>query len=423
MVEFKFADIGEGIHEGKLLEWLVKKGDIIENGASLFLVETDKVNAEIPSPTAGTVVGLKASVGDIIKVGDVIVVIDDGKNSSVGDSSVKDNLKEEIKPKIVTTETEEKGAAVVGEITVSNDVIPSFHTKEKSSLSIKKKKVLATPVARMMAKDMGVDIAEVAGSGTNGRVMKKDIKEFSSIKNTHVFKCSEDNLATHSLTSFKFEGPVEEVKLTSVRKIISNAMAVSKQNIPHAVMMDEFDVTELVNFRGEAKKTAKLKGIKLTYLPFIVKALSIALQEFPIFNSTYDKVNEKIIYKKYYNIGVATDTDRGLLVPVIKGADHLSILDVAEELNNIVEKSRDHSLPLDKLQDGTFTITNYGAIGSLFGTPIIKFPEVAILGIGKIVRKPIFADNGELVARQFMPISFGIDHRIIDGDRFFKTCL
>ncbi len=409
MFEFKFADIGEGIHEGKLLEWLVKEGDLIENGDSLFLVETDKVNAEIPSPLAGRVAGLRASVGDTIKVGDVVVVIDDGagKISEVRTKSEGELEVEEL------VGVEEKGAGVVGEITVSNDVIPSFHEPQAIPASKKKKKVLATPVARKMAKDLGVDITQVEGSGTNGRVMKEDIQKFYASKQPK--KTPAVTQPTPKPMEFKFDGPVEEVELSSVRKIISDAMTESKQNIPHAVMMDEFDVTDLVAFRMEAKESAEIKGIKLSYLPFVIKALSIALKEYPIFNSVYDKANEKIIYKKYYNIGIATDTDRGLLVPVVKGIDHLSILDVAQEMNKLIEEARDHTISLDKLHGGTFSITNYGAIGSLFGTPIIKYPEVAILGIGKIVRKPVFGDNGEIVARHFMPVSLGIDHRIIDG--------
>ena len=405
MFEFKFADIGEGIHEGKLLEWLVKEGDTVKNGDSLFLVETDKVNAEIPSPLAGKIAGLKADAGDIIKVGDVIVLIEDGDSI---DTKVE---KIETKP----VEEEEKGAGVVGEISVSNDLIPSFHKDETVSTSKKKKKVLATPVARKMAKDLGVDITEVVGSGTMGRVMKSDIKEFAASKTVASSKESITTSFTVPTLEYNFGGPVEEVELSSTRKAISNAMAVSKQNIPHAVMMDEFDVTDLIEFRKEAKVTADTKGIKLTYLPFIIKALSIVLQEYPIFNSTYDKANEKMIYKKYYNIGIATDTDKGLLVPVIKGVNHLSILDIAEDMNELVNSAREHKIGLDDLKDGTFTITNYGAIGTLFGTPIINFPEVGILGIGKIVRKPVFSSNGELVSRSFMPISLGIDHRVIDG--------
>ncbi len=412
MFEFKFADIGEGIHEGKLLEWLVKEGDLIENGDSLFLVETDKVNAEIPSPLAGKIAGLKASVGDTIKVGDVVVVIDDGAGKI---SEVRKKSEEELEVEELVG-VEEKGAGVVGEITVSNDVIPSFHESQATSASKKKKKVLATPVARKMAKDLGLDITEIEGTGTQGRVMKEDIQNFYSSRKPK--EAAVSTIVPHHAPTpveYKFEGPVEESELSSVRRVISDAMTASKQNIPHAVMMDEFDVTDLVTFRREAKESAETKGVKLTYLPFIIKALSIALKEYPIFNSIYDKANEKIIYKKYYNIGIATDTDRGLLVPVVKGVDHLSILDVAQEMNKLIEESRDHTISLDKLQGGTFSITNYGAIGSLFGTPIIKYPEVAILGIGKIVRKPVFADNGEIVARHFMPVSLGIDHRIIDG--------
>ena len=349
--------------------------------------------------------------GDIIKVGDVVVVIDDGTTASP-EVSKKVEVK---KDKTVEAQAEEKGAGVVGEINVFNDIIPSFHKKDFVSSSKKKRKVLATPVARKMAKDLGVDITEVIGSGINGRVMKKDIQEFAASASKAGSATAARVVVAVPPVSYTFDGPVEEVELSSIRKTISNAVTVSKHTIPHAVMMDEFDVTDLVVFRKEAKETAEMKGIKLTYLPFIIKALSIALKEYPIFNSVYDKANEKVIYKKYYNVGIATDTDKGVLVPVIKGVDHMSILDIAEEMNELVAEARDHTISLDHLKGGTFSITNYGSIGSLFGTPIIKHPEVAILGVGKIIRKPVFAENGEIVARHFMPVSLGIDHRIIDG--------
>ncbi len=405
MFEFKFADIGEGIHEGILLEWLVSEGDTIKNGDPLFIVETDKVNAEIPSPLGGSIKSLKAAVGDTIKVGDVVVIIDDGHESP-------NEIKEEKKP--TEEPADEKSAGVVGEISVSNEIIPSFHSEEFKTHKDKKRKVLATPVARKMAKDLGIDITLIEGSGINGRVMKDDIKRYHSSLNTPQEKTTTPNIIIPELNK-DFYGPVEVEKLSPIRKAISHAMAISKANIPHAVMMDEFDVSKLVEFRKEARKAAKDKGVKLTYLPFIIKALSITLKEFPIFNSSYDQKEESIIYKKYYNVGIATDTDKGLLVPVIKDVDKLSILEISSRMNELVESARNHTISLEDLHDGTISITNYGAIGSLFGTPIIKHPEVAIIGIGKILKKPIVSPEGDIIISSTMPISLAVDHRVIDG--------
>jgi pyruvate dehydrogenase E2 component (dihydrolipoamide acetyltransferase) len=441
MYHFKFADIGEGIHEGKLLEWMVKEGDPVKSGDSLFLVETDKVNAEIPSPVKGTVSKLMAQVGDIIKVGDVVIDIDDEEaveaavleKKEVEKETEKEVEKEPEKKsevdvptedtKKVTAKTpektpeegqskekaEEKSAGVVGEITVSNDLIPSFTESKKEELPTRKK-VLATPVARKMAKDMGVDIALIKGSGTMGRVMKEDIKNFHS---SEVVEKKEAEPV--GIQAAPQKGPVEEVELSTIRKSISKAMTLSKQLIPHTVLMDEFDVTSLVKFRKESKEEALLQGIKLTYMPFIIKAVTIALKEFPVFNCVYNHENEKLILKKFYNIGVATDTPDGLMVPVIKEAEHRGILETAKEMNRLIEAARDKKLTLDDIQGGTFSITNYGALGSLFGTPIIKHPQVAILGIGKINKKPVVSEEGYIEVKDIMPISMAVDHRIIDG--------
>ncbi|WP_319371490.1 dihydrolipoamide acetyltransferase family protein [uncultured Ilyobacter sp.] len=430
MYHFKFADIGEGIHEGKLLEWMVSEGDSVKNGDSLFLVETDKVNAEIPSPVKGVVAKLMAQVGDIIKVGDVIVDIEEEGSLQEAEPQKKEleekpgkPLEKETKSETFDTaekksskksqekkeKTEEKGSGVVGEITVSNDLIPSF-SEGKSEKTAIRKKVLATPVARKMAKDMGVDISLVKGSGTMGRVMKEDIKSFHSLESS-----KKTTVPDTPVQAAPENGSIEEVELSGIRKTISRAMANSKQIIPHTVLMDEFDVSPLVEFRKEFKEEALLQGVKLTYMPFIIKAVTISLKEFPIFNCVYDHENEKLLLKKFYNIGVATDTPEGLMVPVVKGTDHIGLLESAKEMNRLIEAARNKKLTLDDIQGGTFSITNYGAIGSLFGTPIIKHPQVAILGVGRINKKPVVSEKGNIEVRYIMPISLAVDHRIIDG--------
>lgn len=408
MFEFKFADIGEGIHEGVLLKWFVKEGDNIKEGDSLFLVETDKVNAEIPSPVGGKINRLMAEVGDTIHVGNTVVIIDDGRELS--------ETKKEQEP----VSEDEKGAGVVGEIEVSSEIIESSDEGKYEEKDIKVK-VLATPVARKLAKDLGVDINQVKGTGPAGRVMKEDIQSYNEknkdIKESNVFiqPVGDTFIKQPAIREeIKVYGEVERVPISRLRKTVAENMVLSKTIIPHATTMDEFDVTELVKIRTEQKEIAIDKGINLTYIPFIIKALTIALKEFPVFNSSFDDIKDEIIYKRYYNIGIATDTQEGLMVPVIKNVDSKGILELAKDLDETIEKTRNRTIGIEELYGGTFTITNYGALGSTYGVPVIRYPEVAILGIGKIDKKPVVL-NDEIVIRHMMPVSLSIDHRIIDG--------
>jgi len=401
MYEFRFADIGEGIHEGQILKWFFKEGDTVKEGDTLCLVETDKVNAEIPSPVTGKLVKLNFAVGDTVHVGDVLVVIDDGKG--------------EAKPQPVSEDKQAEEQGVIGEIEVSNEVIESSDEAKDETITATTKKVLATPVARKLAKDLGVDITKVKGTGPMGRVMKEDIIRESQAKQETI-PAPEVPVARPEVTlpKMEFKDNVERVKITKLRKTIAKNMALSVSVIPHTTSMTEIDVTKLVAFRKTQKEVAQQRNISLTYLPFIVKAVVLTLKEYRMFNASFDQENDEIIYKNFYNIGIAVDTEDGLIVPVIKNADKLGIFDIAREIQELSSKARDRSIGLDKLQDGTFTITNYGAAGLSFGTPIIRYPESAILGIGIIQKKPV-VDNDEIVIRDMLPISLSYDHRIIDG--------
>ncbi len=386
MFEFKFADIGEGIHEGKLLEFLVNEGDLVENGQSLFLVETDKVNAEIPSPKKGIVKKLCFNIGDIIKVGDTVVILEDeGSN----DSQTNNNVEEK---------KEEESAGVVGEIKVSNDLIPSFVNEDKADNN-RKKKVLATPVARKLAKDLGVDIKEVVGSGFNGRVMKEDIKKFSLDKKT---------VETREESSNKNFGDEEFEYMSSTRKAISQAMELSKKNIPHTILYKDIEVDKLYKLRNELNEEG---DIHLTYMPFIIKALCLCIKYFPIFNSEID--GDKIIFHKSVNIGIGVDTEFGLMLPVIKDAHTKSMLSINEELKTLAQKSRSKKLTLEDISNGTISITNFGKYAK-YASPIIKWPQVAILGIGAI-EEGVCVKNHKITTNHLMHISMAVDHRIIDG--------
>jgi len=405
MFEFKFADIGEGIHQGKVLDCFFKIGDVVEEGESLFLVETDKVNAEIPSPAKGIIKAINFEINDIINVGDVVVVIDDDNSAKVIET-VREEKKEEAEEEAEEKAEEEKGASVVGEVTVSNELIPSFHTKAKEETVIRRKS-LATPVARRMAKDLEVDINEVRGSGLNGRVMKDDIQKFHDLNN----KVEEVKVETTKSVVLENENENENdirEEMSEVRKAIFKATSISKKEIPHTTLFDDIDLEKLVKLRIELSEEI---GVQLTYMPFIMKAVYLGIKKYPVFNSTID--GEDIVYKKQVNLGVAVDTDYGLVVPVLKDLSSLSILEISEKLKDLGGRARDKKLSMKDITGGTFTVSNFGKFAKA-GTPIIKYPEVAILGIGRVNKQAVIVDS-EIQIRSILPISLSIDHRIIDG--------
>ncbi|MFP4078035.1 MAG: dihydrolipoamide acetyltransferase family protein [Candidatus Izemoplasmataceae bacterium] len=422
MINFKFPDVGEGIHEGQILKWNYDVGDKVEEGETLCVVETDKVNAEMPAPDDGILKKKGAEVGETIHVGDILAVIDDGSgedeaeaSSSKADDQDEDDEDEGEAP--AEEKKSDENASVVGAIESSDEVLPASdeHTKAKDKETKSKKKALATPVARKLAKDLGVDINTIEGSGPAGRVMKEDIRKAAEGSEAKEEKAAPARTAqpAPSMPDIAKEGTRRE-KITRLRKSVVEAMATSNQVIPATTMMDEIDVSELAKFRREQKNLAKDQDTKLTYLPLIIKAIVLTLKEYPIFNASFDHENEEIIYKDFYNIGVAVDTPDGLIVPNIKQADKRSIFDLSREVERLASKAKDRSLQMSDLQNTTFSITNYGAFGAKLGTPIIKHPEVAILGMGAIEKKPVVVDDA-IEAREMFPISLTFDHRIVDG--------
>lgn len=393
MYNFKFPDIGEGIHEGRLLKWFYQEGEKVKEGETLCLVETDKVNAEIPSPVSGVLTKQGVQVGETIHVGETLVLIEDSTASKPV----------ETKKMVAVDEADSTG--VVGQLEVSSEIIAP--SQDVSLEQASNKKVLASPLARQLAKDHNIDITSLKGSGDYGRVLKTDVEQAMNVLKAPL----KPELPK---VSMNFSEGTRRVPITTIRKAIVNAMTLSKQIIPHTILMDELDVTELVKLRTEQKASALEAGVHLTYMPFIIKALTKTLKEFPIFNASFDHEKGEIIYKDFIHIGFATDTPDGLIVPNIKHADQLSIFELANELKDLQTKAINKTLQLKDIQNGTFTVTNYGAFDATFGAPIIKYPEVAIMGIGKIAPKPIVKNN-EIVIAQVMPISFAVDHRIIDG--------
>ncbi|HAV20166.1 MAG TPA: dihydrolipoamide acyltransferase [Firmicutes bacterium] len=408
MYEFKFADIGEGIHEGQILKWLAKVGDKVKDGQPLVVVETDKVNADLPSPVTGVINKLGAKVGETVHVGDILVWIDESGMVPIAQETELVSTQKPI-AMAVSEGKEDTPAGVVGTIEVSDEVIEASNEMGTPSNNLQQTgKVLATPVARKMAADLGVDISKIQGSGDSGRIMKEDIVKAS--ENKTPVKVSPQ------VTMPKFsENEVMRVKISKLRKAVVNAMNIANSIVPMTTLMDEFDISKLVSLRESQKEMARQQDIKLTYMAFIAKAVTLALREFPLLNSSFDHENEEIVFKNYINLGIAVDTPDGLIVPNIKDADRKTILEMASEIARIAEEAKTRLVKLEKLQNGTFTITNYGAIGTKFGTPVIKHPEVAILGVGSIYKKPIVNEVGQIVVAAVLPLSLTIDHRVVDG--------
>ncbi len=408
MFEYKFPDIGEGINEGTLIKWLVKEGEEVKEGQDLAEVETDKMTTNIPSAATGVVHKLHVEEYGTLEVGKVFITIDDQSETSEPASEKPET------PKIEDVDPDEK-AGVVGELVSSRDELPpSDEGRVVQKKEPPKKKVLATPVARKMAKDLEVDISQIEGTGPGGRVLKEDIQKFADRKEEPKEETVDVSSTPAAFVKATVHTPEERREpLTRIRKTIVQRMIESKQNLVHTTMIEEIEVSNLVSFRERMKKQVG-EDVKLTYLPFIMKALVLALKEFPVFNSVLDEASDEISYKLNYNIGIATDTDRGLVVPVVFDVDRKSIIDLAHGIEEVANLARDNKLTLEHLRGGTFSITNYGAIGGSFGTPIINYPESAILGIGRIQQKPIVKD-GKITIGQMLPLSLSIDHRIIDG--------
>ncbi len=391
--EFKFPDVGEGITEGELVKWKVKEGDKVKEDQVLADIETDKAVVEIPSPKSGTISKLHHKEGDTIKVGEVLVSI-----SVEGET-------EESKPQIRFEER--KSVGVVGELEEAPEeeqpikVVPSTKEVEEH--------VLTLPAVRRIAKELSIDISKVKGTGRDGRITEEDVRSAAE-KQTEFVKRTELKLTK----KYDFYGYIDHVPLKGIRKSIAKHMVDSVRTSPHVTHMDMIDVTKLWEIRGKKKEEGQKQGIHVTFMTFIVKAVVAGLKEHPYMNSTLDEEHEEIVLKKYYNIGVAVDTEEGLIVPVVKIADQKNIFQLAKEIEDLAQKTRERKVDLGDLKGGTFTITNVGSIGGLFATPIINQPEVGILALGKIHERPVVKD-GQIVIRKMLPVSLAFDHRVLDG--------
>ena len=422
--EFRLPDIGEGIHEGEIVKWFVKAGDEVDEDDILCEVQNDKAVVEIPSPVKGKITEVLVSEGTVAIVGDILIKIDAPGYEDLqfkGDHS--DEVKAEEKTEAQVQATAEAGQAIEKEKTNTSEQVVSSE-KETKQEAKGNARVIAMPSVRKFAREHEVEIAEVNGSGKNGRILKEDIESFKSgdqkspevtaEASTETTQVSVSKEKVTAPVSFEGEFPETREKLSPMRKAIAKAMVHSKHTAPHVTLMDEVDVTELVAHRKKFKDIAAEKNIKLTYLPYVVKALVSTLREFPQFNVSYDDETNEVIQKHYFNIGIAADTDRGLLVPVIKHADRKSIFAISDEINALAGKARDGKLAAAEMKGASCSISNIGSAGGQWFTPVINHPEVAILGIGRISEKPVIK-NSEIVAAPVLALSLSFDHRMIDG--------
>ena len=408
--EFRLPDIGEGIHEGEIVKWFVKAGDTIEEDDVLAEVQNDKSVVEIPSPVSGTVEEVLVDEGTVAVVGDIIVKIDapdaeemQFKGNHSDDSSSEEPKEEAAKEESASSQESQPAAST------QDDEVDENRT------------IKAMPSVRKYARDNGVNIKAVAGSGKNGRITKEDIDAHlnggatQATSNESAASTSEETTtaaATQSVPEGDFPETTE--KIPAMRKAIAKAMVNSKHTAPHVTLMDEIDVQQLWDHRKKFKEIAAEQGTKLTFLPYVVKALVSALKKYPALNTSFNEEAGEIVHKHYWNIGIAADTDRGLLVPVVKHADRKSIFQISDEINELAVKARDGKLTSDEMKGATCTISNIGSAGGQWFTPVINHPEVAILGIGRIAQKPIVKD-GEIVAAPVLALSLSFDHRQIDG--------
>lgn len=390
--EFKLPDIGEGVHEGEISRWLVESGQEVKEDQPMVEVMTDKVTVEITSPVAGTVQELRYQEGQLVKVGSVIITIEQSGTKAENGTAAKKQAQTEEKTTSVTAAPSRTTASTVQHASSGNG-----------------SKVLAAPAVRKLARTMGVDLALVSGSGPRGRVRKDDVLSFQGGSRPG------GGLAPMPSRSFvPGEEREERVPFIGMRRKIGEHLVKSKHTAPHFTYVEEADMTDIVKFRNDLHPEAGRMGVKLTFLPFIIKAVIEGLKKYPKLNSVLDEDRQEIVMKHFYNIGVAVATPDGLIVPVVKHAHEKSLLEIAAEITQLSDKARTNRLGLVDLQGGTFTLTSIGSIGGIFSAPIINYPEVAIMGIQKIEKRPVVR-NDEIVIREMTYFSISCDHRVVDG--------
>jgi pyruvate dehydrogenase E2 component (dihydrolipoamide acetyltransferase) len=413
--EFRLADPGEGIHEAEIVEILVSEGDQVEEEQVILVIETDKAAVEVPSPMTGIIKNIKVSEGETVKVGDVLIIFEVEAEEDEGAEVEKKESKRaertsEKKKKEETQEPEKE------------------KEKEKTEkIQAEKKPVPAVPSTRRLARELGVDLHEVEPSGPGGRITIDDVKAHAEGKEKQPEKKEEKKISKDeekekpdvpTLPDFSQWGEVERIPLRSVRRATAKRMQLAWSEIPHVTHSDIADITDLNNFRRKYKTEIEKDGGALTLTIFAIKAVVAALKSHPRFNGSLDMEQEEIILKHYYHIALAVDTDRGLLVPVIRDADRKSITELAKEFPALADKARNGEIEANDLTGGSFTITNVGSLGGIGFTPIINYPQAAILGMARAKLQPVVMgdmENYRVKPRLMLPLVLAFDHRVADG--------
>jgi pyruvate dehydrogenase E2 component (dihydrolipoamide acetyltransferase) len=423
--EFKLPDIGEGVTEGEIVQWLLHPGEAVTEDQPMVEVMTDKATVTITAPRAGTVLEVRGKVGEIVKVHSVLLVFElDGGAAPVKETNghatppgpqpqvgVSGPLPQ---PQVGVSgplpRNEGPAATAVGDIKES---LPGLAAAPAAGSlhGYFNEKPLATPATRKLARDMNVDLRRVPPSGPQGRVTKTDVEGFTRAPPAEAKGAAGPVAAPPAVA----QGPLEtRVPLAGLRRRIAQHMAQSTRTAAHFTFVEECDVTELKAVRARLKGPAEAQGVKLSFLPFLVKAVVAALKKHPMLNTTLDETTNEIVFRKYFNIGIATATEGGLIVPVVKDADRRTILDIAREIERVAGDARAGKAKLEDVHGSTFTITSLGTQGGLFATPIINYPEVAILGVHQMKQKPV-VKNGQIVIGDVMLLSLSFDHRVVDG--------
>ena len=423
--EFVLPDLGEGITEAQVVRLLVQEGDQVEEDQGLLEVETDKAAVEIPSPFAGTIAKIHVETGQVINVGNVIVTF--GNGQEVVDSTPGEKEQPAEKPGPAKEEAEKPAPASTQAQAPAPTTAP---TEPKSQTAPPTKTTVpASPAVRSRARELGIDLEQVRGSGPGGRVTHEDLDQHqrrpagghdmapaaaqTSPVEQPVRKLAPSAELPEGEDGADKWGPVRSVPLNQIRKTIATKMSRSVYTIPHVTACDEADVTELERMRRALNEETG-GDPKLTTMAFVIRSACLALRVYPIMNASFDAEASRIVYRRYCNIGIAVDSQRGLIVPVIRNVDQLSLLGIAAELRSIAERIRSNRFEIDDLRGGTFTVTNYGALGGIFGTPIINYPEVAILGVGRMRQLAVMRDGVPQPALM-LPLSLSFDHRATDG--------
>ncbi len=456
--DFKLPDLGEGIHEAQIINVLVKEGDTVSKDQNIMEVETDKAAVELPVPYAGVISKLNVKSGDTVKVGQVLLSVD-----SAGKTAPAANIEA---PAAKAAPAQSKPAAApqrpreeVVAAPVARREQPVAEAPSRPAAEAPRSgsgPIPAAPAIRRMAREMSIDLHEVHGTGPGGRIVREDVERYNlqnqddgrsaaraPAARTPERPAAESRtarseapaqslppgampaLGAEALPDFSQWGPVRRERISQMRKAIARQMVKAYLMIPAVTHGDEVDVTDLETFRKEQGEMFAEKGAKLTLTAFMLKAVAGALQQFPQFNSSFDDAAGEIVYKDYYHIGVAVDTPRGLMVPVLRDVDRKGLVRISKEMKDLADRAREFKVPVEELRGGTFTVTNVGSLGGTMSTPMINYPEVAILGMGKLEAKPVVR-KGEIVIRKMLPLFLTFDHRAVDGAdaaRFIRTIM